>query len=223
MHEFPKYLAPSDAEVVSLVAEHPFALVISTGEDGVPIATHTPVILDPASPRPEGGFVGQTLYGHIARANPQWRSFSPDRNVLLVFSGPHDYVSPTAYGYEPAVPTWDYTAVHLTARLELLESREDCLRIVSDTVTALEGLEDVQWDMHASIPTFERIVEHVVGFRLHVVEQRAVFKLSQDMPTDVRERVADASRARGCPYGDVASLIESGGVVRTTTTERSAR
>lgn len=207
MHEFVKYQAPSDEAVVALVAAHPFALVIATGADGVPVATHTPVILDPAG-RPSGGLVGEILYGHVARVNDQWRDFTPDRDVLLVFEGPHDYVSPTAYGYDPAVPTWDYAAVHLTARIEVLESAADCLRIVQDTVRALEDLEETQWDMHASIPVFERIVEHVVGFRLHVTSQRAVFKLSQDMPEDVRGRVADASRARGCPYGDVATLIE---------------
>src|SRR5215475_6475659 len=53
-----------------------------------------------------------TLYGHIARANPQWRDFHETQEVLVIFQGPHTYVSPSWYEVELSVPTWNYTAVH---------------------------------------------------------------------------------------------------------------
>ncbi|WP_432536730.1 FMN-binding negative transcriptional regulator [Kineococcus arenarius] len=208
MHEFPAYPAPDEASSVDLVRSHPFALVVSGGADGpAPVATHTPVVLDPDAAAP-AALVGTVLLGHLARSNPQWRSLTPDARVLLVFSGPHDYVSPTAYGTDPAVPTWDYAAVHLTARVEVVDEAAGCLEIVRKTVAALEAREPEPWDMTSSLPVFERIVGGVVGLRLHVETRSAVFKLSQDVPADVRRRVAAASRARGCPYGDVASLVE---------------
>ena len=216
MYEFPHYSAPSPATLVDLVRTHPFALVISappqegsgSGETtGAPEATHTPVILDPTVPVPDS-LDGVTLLGHIARVNPQWRAFTPDSRVLIVFSGPDGYVSPTAYGYNPAVPTWDYAAVHVTARLELVDDPVGCMEIVTKTVTALEDLEVTQWNPHASTPVFERIVEHVVGFRLHIESTKAVFKLSQDMPADVRSRVAAASRSSTRVHGDLAGFIE---------------
>ena len=80
-------------------------LVTVAGEQ--PIATRLPLILDRAKGR-QG-----TLFGHVARANPQWRSFDGDRQCLVMFDGPHAYVSPSWYATSPAVPTWNYATVHV--------------------------------------------------------------------------------------------------------------
>lgn len=208
VYEFEKYLAPSQHEVTELVRLHPFALVVTNGggAGGAPTVTHTPVIIERMAS--DGGFVGGAMLGHIARKNPQWRQITDGDPVLLVFSGPHGYVSPTTYADDPNVPTWDYAAVHLTARVTVLDGPGDGMYVVTRTVEELERLEPTAWDMESSLPTFERIVGGIVSFRFEVIEQRAVFKLSQDKPREVRERVAAASRARGCPYGDVAELVE---------------
>ena len=208
MYEFEKYRAPSQTEVVDLVRRHPFALIVSNGggADGAPTVTHTPVIIERMAA--DGGFVGSELLGHIARKNPQWTQLSDGENVLLVFTGPHGYVSPTAYADDPNVPTWDYAAVHLTARVTVLADDESGMHVVTRTVAELERLEPTAWDETSSLPTFRRIVGGIVSFRFEIVEQRAVFKLSQDKPREVRERVVAAARARGCPYGDVASMVE---------------
>jgi transcriptional regulator len=187
MHEFERYAAPSPADEVDLVRRNPFALVVSTTADGPPVASHVPVVL----PRGEHDrLVGVTLLGHLARANPQWRSFGSE--LLVVFSGPHEYVSPTAYGYTPAVPTWDYAAVHVTGTVELIDSREAALGVVEDTVRAVEALRDPPWDLTSSRKRFVSLVDGIVAFRLHVRTVRSNFKLSQDMPADVRERVREA-------------------------------
>ena len=208
VYEFEKYLAPSQHEVIELVRRHPFALIVSNGGGaaGAPTVTHTPVIIERTAA--DGGFVGGELLGHIARKNPQWQQIDNGDTVLLVFSGPHDYVSPTTYADDPNVPTWDYAAVHLTARVTVLEDPSDGMHVVTRTVQELEALEPTAWDMTSSLSTFERIVGGIVSFRFEIIEQRAVFKVSQDKPLAVRQRVASASRARGCPYGDVAELVE---------------
>ncbi|GAB3600329.1 FMN-binding negative transcriptional regulator [Microbacterium tumbae] len=208
MYEFEKYRAPSQDEVNELVRRHPFALIVSNGggADGAPTVTHTPVIVERMAG--DGGLVGGELLGHIARRNPHWRQIADGESVLLVFSGPHGYVSPTTYADDPNVPTWDYAAVHLTAHATVLEDPSDGMHVVTRTVAELEQLEPTAWDMTGSLPTFERIVGGIVSFRFAVVEQRAVFKVSQDKPREVRRRVAAASRAGGCPYGDVAALVE---------------
>jgi len=207
VHEFPAYRAPSQGEVTDLVRRHPFALVISGGgADAAPTATHTPVIIETLAD--DAALVGGVLLGHIARKNPQWQSIRDGQPVLLVFSGPHGYVSPTAYADDPNVPTWDYAAVHLTARVTVLDDRDASMHVVTRTVQELEALEPTAWDATSSLATFERIVGGVVSFRFDVIEQRAVFKLSQDKPADVRARVMAAARERGDRHGDVASLIE---------------
>lgn len=210
MHEFPKYRAPSGGDVVELVRRHPFALIVSARAGDAPVATHTPVVI-PASATPSETLVGETLLGHVARANPHWRLLAGGDPVLLVFSGPHGYVSPTTYEYTPAVPTWDYAAVHLTARVEVLQDRADCLHVVTETVRAAEDLMPSRWDMTPSLDVFEKIVGGVVGFRFEVTDERTVFKLSQDQPDDVRQRVARDARERGDAHGDLAALVDSGG------------
>jgi transcriptional regulator len=184
VHEFERYAAPSPAYEVDLVRRNPFALVVSVTADGPPVASHVPVVL----PRGEHDRLdGVTLLGHLARVNPQWRSFGSE--VLVVFSGPHGYVSPTAYGYTPAVPTWDYAAVHVTGTVELIDDREAALGVVEDTVRAVEALRDPPWDPTSSRERFASLVDGIVAFRLHVRTVRSNFKLSQDMPSDVRDRV----------------------------------
>ncbi|MEV0614219.1 FMN-binding negative transcriptional regulator [Nonomuraea sp. NPDC050404] len=176
----PRYAAKDPAHETELIRENPFALVVST-VDGVPLATHTPVLLG------EGG----TLVGHMARANPHWRSFESGPEVLVVFSGPHGYVSPTVYGTDPAVPTWDYAAVHVTGRVELIE---DALEVVERTVAAAESLRAPSWEpTPASRERFHALVPGVVAFRVHVRTQQSVFKLSQDIDAERYARVRAAA------------------------------
>lgn len=85
--------------------ENSFATITSVVE-GHLFSTRVPLILDPAL-GPRG-----TLLGHVARSNPQWRSFSGENEVLAAFEGPHAYISPNWYVSTPAVPTWNYAAVH---------------------------------------------------------------------------------------------------------------
>ena len=89
-----------------LMRREPFAILVGTDQAGVPFATHLPVLLD-ETPTPYG-----RLLAHVARPNPQWQMFAPDRPVLVVFPGAHTYVSPSWYGQHPSVPTWNYVAVH---------------------------------------------------------------------------------------------------------------
>jgi transcriptional regulator len=185
MHEFTRYQAPSREAVADLVRANPFALVVSGGDP--PTATHTPVIL------PGATVEDAVLLGHMARVNPQWRGFGSS-DVLVVFSGPHGYVSPTAYGYAPAVPTWNYAAVHVTGRVELITDRTETLAVVEETVRVMESRRSPAWDMTSSRDRFVSLIDGVVAFRVHVRTVRSNFKLSQDMPPDVRARVrADLS------------------------------
>ncbi|MDA3647968.1 FMN-binding negative transcriptional regulator [Saccharopolyspora indica] len=205
MHEFARYAAPSTADEIELVRRHPFALVVSAAGQA-PVGTHLPVIFPQRREIPDS-WGDVTLLGHLARVNPQWRDFAVNPQVLMVFSGPDGYVSPSTYGYTPAVPTWNYAAVHLTGEVELIEDAATTLDVVEQTVLAMESQRDPSWDMTSSRAKFESLVEHVVAFRVRVRTAHSVFKLSQDMPADVRERVRD-DVARSAPAGaELATLM----------------
>ncbi|MEU6645185.1 FMN-binding negative transcriptional regulator [Saccharomonospora sp. NPDC046836] len=211
MHEFPRYAAPSAADEIELVRRHPFALVVSAQPDGPPAASHLPVVFRQVPT----AWAGATLLGHLARVNPQWRAFAGGAELLLVFSGPHGYVSPTTYGYTPAVPTWNYAAVHLTGTVELVNSDAETLEVVEQTVRAAESLRARAWDLTSSRERFAALVEHVVAFRLRVRTARSVFKLSQDMPADVQARVRADVQASADAGAALAAMMARYGAAET--------
>jgi transcriptional regulator len=99
--------------------------------DGLPFATHIPFLL-----RQTEGQYG-TLVGHVARANPHWRQFA-GQTAMVVFTGPHVYVSPTWYEAQNVLPTWNYTAVHAYGRVEIIDGGEPLLDILKSTVQVYE-------------------------------------------------------------------------------------
>src|SRR6476620_10303297 len=93
-------------ELHAFILAHNFASLI-TQHQGAPFATHLPFLLD-AERGPHG-----TLLAHMARANPQWRGFASGQPALVIFQGPHTYISPSWYEpIAPSVPTWNYATVH---------------------------------------------------------------------------------------------------------------
>ncbi|MBY0232275.1 MAG: FMN-binding negative transcriptional regulator [Gemmataceae bacterium] len=95
----PTAFAMEEEDAWGMIGRHPFGVLV-TVRDGLPFGTHLPFVRD-----------GDALVGHLARANPQAMGLD-GAEALAVFSGPHAYVSPAWYGDGPAVPTWNYEAVH---------------------------------------------------------------------------------------------------------------
>ncbi|MGO1972179.1 MAG: FMN-binding negative transcriptional regulator [Propionibacteriaceae bacterium] len=215
MHTYPNYHAPDGRAIVDFVSRTPFAVAV-TSQQGAPIATHVPVVLPPGLDT-EGldTWVGTTLWSHMGRANRHWRVMAEEPEVLLVHTTSHGYVSPTLYRKPTAVPTVDYTAVHLSGTVRLLHDDEFALAVVEQTVRQLEDSRDPQWDMTDSREVFSSIISGVTAFAIDITAEQAIFKLSQDMSAEIRDRVHDefAGRASGavagCPHADLAGLMES--------------
>eukprot|EP00493_Phyllostaurus_siculus_P004185 UN04205 len=100
-----------NAELLALIQTWSFANVVSEDLQ----ASHLPLVLD----RSTGG--NDALLGHFARANPHWKQLDGGR-VLVIFNGPHAYISPSWYAAGPAVPTWNYAAVHVHGQLTLCDA-----------------------------------------------------------------------------------------------------
>ena len=134
----PEHFAPDDpSEAWSLMARTSFPAVVTANPDGVPVASQLPVLA-----RPERG----ELVGHLARANPQagaFRTGCPE--VLVIFTGPSAYVSPTWYVEEPAVPTWNHLTVHAYGRPSAIEDEEATLELLRATVARFEEERPVPW------------------------------------------------------------------------------
>lgn len=205
-----QYREPDRSWMIDLIHANPLALMAINGSSSRgPFATHLPVIPDPeAAGEWSADLSGATLLGHMNRANPQWAALETGDVALLVFTGPHGYVSPTVYETTPAAPTWNFTSVHVHGVVEKIDSTEDTLSVVKSTVSAFEAKFGADWDMSESIGYFRKIVPAVGAFRLAVSGAEGMFKLSQEQPAEVRDRVQQAfSRCEHGRYRETAELM----------------
>ncbi|MCX4633267.1 MULTISPECIES: FMN-binding negative transcriptional regulator [unclassified Streptomyces] len=196
------YREPDSSWMVDLIRGNPLALAVANGspENG-PFATHLPVIFDPETSGDwSGELPGATLLGHMNRANPHWSALETGGVLLLTFTGPHSYVSPTVYEKTPAAPTWNFTAVHVRGVVEKIDSMDETLSVVESTVRAFEGRFGNGWDMTESLGYFRKIAPAVGAFRFTVTGAEGMFKLSQEQPDEVRDRVRESFGQSACTY-----------------------
>ena len=186
----PPHFAETDpATLHAFIERHSFGLLVSQ-VDGVPFATHLPFLLD-RNAGPHG-----TLIGHVARANPHWQALR-EQTSLVVFSGPHAYISPTWYETANVVPTWNYTAVHAYGRAELVEDQNQLLEIVQRSVAVYESTMPRPWTLDTNGPFAERLLAQIVGFRIPIERIEGKWKLNQNHPVERREKVIRALEERG--------------------------
>ena len=206
MHTYPNYHAPTSRDIVDFVRASPFALMVSSGSPW-PICTHVVSVPAPGV-EPGESLVGSTFWAHMGRANRHWRLLQERPEVLFVHSSSHGYVSPSNYDFDPAVPTVDYTAVHLETTVEVHQDPGRVLEVVEHTVDVLESRRDPAWDMTSSRELFARLAPLVVAFEVTITGEQAVFKLSQDMHRGIRDNLRTEFSAPGCPHADLAALME---------------
>jgi transcriptional regulator len=152
-------------------------------------ATHLPLVVKDEGPH-------GVLEGHFAKANSQWQSLA-NRETLVVFPGPHSYVSPSLYAEQLSVPTWNYIVVHSYGTLELIEDEASKQELLVGLIQANEPAYFHQWQ---SLPDgFRRtMLAGIVGFRIPIARIEGKFKLSQNRPEADRRAVHDA-QASGTP------------------------
>jgi transcriptional regulator len=136
------------------------------------------------------------LEGHFAHANPHWKLLA-GQETLVVFSGPHTYVSPTLYAEPLSVPTWNYIAVHAYGTLSLVEDEPGKDALLAGLIDAHEPAFAEKW---RRMPEgFRRtMLAGIVGFRIPIARIEGKFKLSQNRPQADRRNV-QAIHAAGDP------------------------
>jgi transcriptional regulator len=193
----PTYYREADQEkLFDFIEAHSFGLIVST-LNGELFATHLPFLVE----RKEG-----RLLAHLARANPQWRELE-GREVLVVFSGPHAYVSPTWYEDEDVVPTWNYVAVHAYGACRLVEEPDAVAEILSRTVATYERGMPRPWSVDPASDFFVKMARMVVGFRVEITRLEGKWKLNQNHPAERREKVARALAESGDPDGQAIARL----------------
>jgi transcriptional regulator len=195
----PDHFAEDDPErIAEIIDGYGFALVVTVDGEGLPFASHLPLMHEPGR-GPRG-----TIVGHMARDNPQWRHFERERDVLAVFSGPHAYVSPSWYDTHPAVPTWNYAAVHVYGRPRIIEDIDAKKAAMKRLVDRHEAARETPWKMDLP-PSYETgMLRAIVAFEIEISRIEGKFKLSQNRDDADRRHVADRLGALG--YDDAMAV-----------------
>jgi transcriptional regulator len=186
----PELFEMKDREVLlDFIQKNSFAILVSQ-KDGKLLATHLPLLLD-KNIGPQG-----YLYGHMARANPHWKEI--DGEVLVIFSGPHIYISPSWYEETEAVPTWNYITVHVYGNFHLINDRSDLLKILQNLINFYESSLPKPWNI-AMAPSdyIHKLLKGIVGFKIEITRIEGKWKISQNQSVERQRKVIAALEKYG--------------------------
>ncbi len=174
------------------------ALLVTHGESGLQ-ATHLPLLL-----RRDQGPHG-TLYGHMAKANPQGRELTGAHEVMLVFAGHDAYVSPSLYPskaeHGKAVPTWNYLAVHAWGRPQLITEAAALRQLVGALSERHEAGRTAPWSIDdAPADYIDKMLGAITGFALPIERLLGKRKLSQNRSATDIQGVRDGLAASQDPH-----------------------
>jgi len=173
------FLVEDRKVIVAFMRQFDFAAVVSHSDTGF-VASHVPVLIRE---------VGSELHivGHVARGNSHWRLMQSQAESMVIFQGPHAYVSPTWYAVSPAVPTWNYAVVHAYGAARVREDATFIAGVVEDLTRRYEDQREHPWSTQA-VPgeSYEKLLNAIVGFEISVSRCEAKFKLGQNRPVEDR-------------------------------------
>lgn len=175
----PSHFEIKDSNLMyDIMEQNSFATLISQHQ-GRPFATHLPLTLD----REKG-----CLFGHVARPNPHWTDLER-QEVLVIFQGPHCYISPSWYETSSSVPTWNYVAVHVYGHVELTHDTEEVMSSMQDLVAKYEVPDSPYKLDNVDAAYLAGLSRGVQGFRIRMTSMEGKAKLSQNHPLERQELV----------------------------------
>jgi transcriptional regulator len=169
----------NEADKIAFMRQYSFATIISAN-NGSPIATQLPFVIDDS-----GGKL--MISSHFALANEQAGNIGADTS-LVIFTGPHAYISPAHYDKWESVPTWDYIAVHAYGKARIIDDEPGKLRILEQMIGFYEQDYFKQWN---DLPDKYKkgMLRGIVAFELEVTSLQGQKKLSQNKSSEERKRI----------------------------------
>lgn len=174
MYHIPYFKASDDAELWAFMQAHNFVILSGISKDGKQVATHIPVLIEKRAGK-------IWLRAHIMRKQLHTLAFENNNNVLILFTGPHCYISATWYEDPRTAGTWNYQAVHARGILQFLDDDVALVKILADLTALFENnpnsealVENMSSDYMSSM------LKAIVGFEIELTEIEHVFKMSQN-------------------------------------------
>lgn len=179
MMYIPKHFQLNDKEMIyDFIEKYSFATLFSHHK-GEPYATHLPLTLNKGE---------NALYGHFARPNEQWKDIE-NQQILVVFQGPHCYISPSWYETMKAVPTWNYVSIHIYGKMEIVEDRKVIFDSLNEMVNKYERQDSPYNLSNIDRDFLDRMNKGIVAFKIKITNIEAKAKLSQNHPMERQELI----------------------------------
>jgi transcriptional regulator len=192
------------ATILAFMRANPFAILVSN-VDGIPFATHLPLLIEEV-----GAEI--VVQGHMAKANAHWKSMKEGEESLIIFHGPHAYISPSLYEHRESVPTWNYAAVHVYGEPTLFTDEESLRATLHRMIDTFESSYMAQWS-ELSEEYRSRMMKHIVGFNIKVKRLEGKFKLSQNRTKGEQARVIQSlNQSKDSNISGVAQLMQQEGL-----------
>jgi transcriptional regulator len=191
------------ATTLVFMRANPFAILVSNHENA-PFATHLPVLVADSGEQ-------LVIRAHVAKANPHWKMIEHQES-LLIFHGPHAYISPALYEIRESVPTWNYATVHVYGRGKILPADTDKHEVLAELISQFDSSYLQQWKSFDE-QYRSRMLNHIVAFEIAVTRIESKFKLSQNRTRVEQENVIQALGASSDPaVSGVAELMHKRGL-----------
>ncbi|HMO62652.1 MAG TPA: FMN-binding negative transcriptional regulator [Ferruginibacter sp.] len=189
MYKLSQFTETDQATVIRFIKEYPFAIIIAQGET-CPVATHVPLFVDVDD---TGKII---LSGHMMRKTDHHLAFEKNSRVLVIFNGPHTYISASWYGNPKTASTWNYMAVHAKGTIHFLDEAAS-YKAVKDITEKYEG--------HHTAAAFHQLgddyvysmIKAIVAFTIEVEVLENVFKLSQNRDEQSKQNIIAELEKKG--------------------------
>jgi transcriptional regulator len=168
-------------EIVAFMKQFSFATII-TAKDSFPVATHLPFVISVK----DGNVI---LTSHFAKANEQWADIENNK-ALVIFSGPHAFISPKNYDKEMNVPTWNYISIHAYGQGKIITETGKVMGVLEATIDNYETVYKQQWN---NLPEAYKLkmINGIVAFEIVVTDLQAKKKLSQNRTDTEKQKIIE--------------------------------
>lgn len=201
MYNTPIFKANDREEVVSFMHQHPFVILTGCDANNHPVATHIPVLIDER----EGKFF---LLAHIMKQTDHHKAFLINPNVLVIFTGPHTYISASWYKDPKQASTWNYQTVHAKGKLTFLND-DDLLNILKRLTAHFENNpSSPSLVEHLSHDYMHKLTKAIVAFEIEITEIAHVFKLSQNKDEKSYKNIVEHLQTGDAQAKQVAAIME---------------
>lgn len=189
MYKLPYFTEEDPEKVIRFMKENSFAVITGFGEE-YPVASHLPleIIIK------EDGKIFFT--GHLMKNSDHYKSFEKNENILVVFNGPHTFVSASWYTKPDVASTWNYISVHAKGKIKFTDEA-GTYKAIHAITNKYEGIETAASFDKLPEEYVARLIKGIVGFEIEVISIGNVFKLSQNHNEETRKSIISHLKERG--------------------------